>query len=319
VLVAHNVASLAKNLPLTAALHTLTQRPGAPALVLWHHDLAWTTPRYRAELHDGYPWDLLRTDWPWAMQIVVSQLRRDELGALLGVPADRIHVVPNGVDLNVFYKLEAESARLVARLGLLDARPLLLLPVRLTPRKNVELALDTLAALRQGAFPQAQLLVTGPQGPHNPANAAYFARLQAQRQALGLESAAHFLAEQVEGVLPDAVIADFYRLADALLFPSREEGFGIPMLEAALSRMPVFCADIPPLRALGEDDAIYFAPDASGGSVAALIEAHLSALPTFRFAARARSYTWAQIAAHWLIPLLEQAAGTRAAVAQSSS
>lgn len=314
VLVAHNVASLAKNLPLTAALHALTQQPGAPALVLWHHDLAWTTPRYRAELHDGSPWDLLRTDWPWATQVVVSELRREELRVLLGVPAERIHVVPNGVDLNEFYKLEPESARLVERLGLLDAAPLLLLPVRLTPRKNVELALGTLAALRAGAFPQAQLLVTGPLGPHNPANAAYLARLQAQRQTLGLDDSAHFLAEQVEGVLPDTMIADFFRLADVLFFPSREEGFGIPMLEAALSHLPVFCADIAPLRALGGPDAVYFSPDAGASSVAALLEERLLALPTYRFAVRARVFTWAQIAARWLVPLLEQAAEARSAL-----
>ncbi|MEO6060919.1 MAG: hypothetical protein ABIQ99_03160, partial [Thermoflexales bacterium] len=57
VLIAHNVASLNKNLALTAALHGLRR----PARILWHHDLAWMTSRYRAELHAGYPWDLLRT------------------------------------------------------------------------------------------------------------------------------------------------------------------------------------------------------------------------------------------------------------------
>ena len=70
---------------------------------------------------------------------------------------------------------------------------------------------------------------------------------------MGLEASVYYLAELVEGYLPDAVIADFYRLADALLMPSREEGFGIPVLEAGLSRLPIFCADIPPLRELAGD------------------------------------------------------------------
>jgi hypothetical protein len=56
-LITHNIATLHKNLPLTAALHELYQRSGFPSLVLWHHDLAWTTPRYRHEVHDGYPWN----------------------------------------------------------------------------------------------------------------------------------------------------------------------------------------------------------------------------------------------------------------------
>ena len=46
-LIAHNVASLHKNLPLTAALNQTYQISGFPRLILWHHDLAWTTSRYR--------------------------------------------------------------------------------------------------------------------------------------------------------------------------------------------------------------------------------------------------------------------------------
>ncbi len=52
-LIAHNVCSLNKNLALTAALWQLHESAGLKRLVLWHHDLAWTTPRYRSELHGG--------------------------------------------------------------------------------------------------------------------------------------------------------------------------------------------------------------------------------------------------------------------------
>ena len=45
VLIAHNVCSLNKNLALTAALHQLHAAKKLPRLILWHHDLAWTTPR----------------------------------------------------------------------------------------------------------------------------------------------------------------------------------------------------------------------------------------------------------------------------------
>jgi len=101
------------------------------------------------------------------------------------------------------------------------------------------------------------------------------------------------------------VVADFFRLADALFLPSREEGFGIPLVEAAFARLPVFCADIPPLRDLGGDDAAYFSPDADPEAVAALIAARLRADPAYRFAARARrSFTWESIYAAHIEPLL---------------
>ncbi|MGH2522683.1 MAG: glycosyltransferase family 4 protein, partial [Anaerolineales bacterium] len=294
IVIAHNVCSLHKNLALTAALWRLAKLRH-PRLILWHHDLAWTTPRYRAELHAGFPWDLLRRDWPDATYVVVSSLRQQELAGLLGVPHDRITVVPNGVDAPTFLKLEAQTRVFVRQLNLLEAAPLLLLPVRLTPRKNIELALHTLGVLRE-AYPRAALLVTGPLGPHNPANAGYFARLKALRAKLGLEEAAHFLTELSEGYLPDAVIADFYRLADALVLPSREEGFGIPLLEAGLARLPIFCADIPPLRELGGETAHYFSPDMAPAQVAALIADHLAHDPIFNLRERLlQHYTWERV------------------------
>ncbi len=310
-LIAHNVCSLNKNLALTAAIQRHAQQgaqqPDRPRLILWHHDLAWTTPRYRAELHDGYPWDLLRTHWG-ARHVVVSALRQRELADLMHLPLDTITIVPNGVDVAAFYKLEAITRDLIDQLNLLSAAPILLLPVRVTPRKNIELAIRTLAELRR-VLPAARLIITGPLGPHNAANADYFAALTGLRAQLNQSDAVHFLAELIDGYLPDAVIADFYRLADALFMPSREEGFGIPVIEAAFSHLPVFCADIEPLRALGVDDVTYFSPDADPREVAALLAQHFHRDGASRWAARAReSFSWARVYAQHIAPLLEDVA-----------
>jgi glycosyltransferase involved in cell wall biosynthesis len=304
VLIAHNVCSLAKNLALTAALAELYMTPNFPRLILWHHDLAWTTPRYRSELHDGYPWDLLRSQWPGAMHVVVSELRRRELAALIGVSADEIVVAPNGVDPAVFYKFDAATVELLTRIELLERAPILLLPVRLTRRKNIEFALHVLSALRR-RMPDAALVVTGPLGAHNPANAQYQVELNELRAELKLEDAAFFLAEVSDAFLPDSVIADFYRLADVLFMPSLEEGFGIPLVEAALSRTPIFCSEIEPLTELGLDDVTYFDPQGDPERVAAQVAEALADSSTYRFAARVRtSFTWEQVYIRHIAPLL---------------
>jgi len=306
VIIAHNVGSLHKNLALTAALHQVTSQANAAKLILWHHDLAWTTPRYRRDLHDGPPWDWLCQDWPWATQVVVSEMRQQELADLLGIPPERIEVIPNGVDPARFFKLEPATMAFATHLELLKAEPLLLLPVRITPRKNIELALHTLAFLK-GSFPRAALLVTGPLGPHNPANTQYFSTLLDLRARLGLAPCAHFLAEHSQEYIPDEVISDCYRLADALFLPSREEGFGIPVLEAGLSGIPVFCADIDPLRRLGGNDAFYFSPDADPSGVASLIAGVLGPSPVYQLRSRVRStFLWERIYAGQIAPLLEQ-------------
>jgi glycosyltransferase involved in cell wall biosynthesis len=305
-LIAHNVCSLHKNLALTAAVQRVTAQARAPHLILWHHDLAWSGSRYQAELHPGYPWDLLRNAWTGATQVAVSELRRQELVELTGLAPDQIRVIPNGLDLNKFLKLEAQTRNLVSRLNLLEAYPLLLLPVRLTRRKNIELALRILAVLKD-TYPQAALVVTGPPGPHNPANAAYLEDLLKLRAQLGLGGAAHFLAELNRDYLPDAVIADLYRLADALLLPSREEGFGIPLLEAGLARLPIFCTDIPPLRALADSYADLFSPEAEPEDVAQMIVKRLSADSESAFRAQVRmQFSWERIYQQAIKPLLEE-------------
>ena len=306
ILIVHNVCSLNKNLALTAALHQLHISKKLPRLILWHHDLAWTTPRYRSELHDGYPWDLLRTNWGNTTHVVVSELRRKELANLMHMERGSIHVIPNGVDASRFHKLEAQTQALLEQTSLLDAAPILLLPVRVTPRKNIELALHTLAELRK-QFPKAVLVVTGPLGPHNANNRKYFDALSTLRTKLGLQGSVHFLAELVDAFLPDEVIADFYRVSDALFFPSREEGFGIPLIEAAFSHLPAFCADIQPLRELGLNDATFYSPDEDPAKIATLIADYFhSALPA-RLAMRVRSsFRWEAIYHQHIAPILQR-------------
>lgn len=120
------------------------------------------------------------------------------------------------------------------------------------------------------------------------------------------------MAEMVSAPLPDAVIADFYRLADALLLPSREEGFGLPVLEAGFSRMPVFCSDLEVLRELGQQDVVYFEPDVPAEAIAQQICRRLESDPLIRMARRLRQrYTWPHIYAEYIEPLLAEVSAVR--------
>ncbi|MBI5962068.1 MAG: glycosyltransferase family 4 protein [Chloroflexi bacterium] len=306
VLIAHNVCSLNKNLALTAALHQLYMSKKLPRLILWHHDLAWTTPRYRSELHEGYPWDLLKTAWPGAAQVTVSEARRDELSDLMKIDTSKIHVVPNGVDLGKFLKLEEQTIGYIKDLDLLRASPLLLLPVRITSRKNIEMALRILAALQRD-LPSAQMVVTGPLGPHNSANLQYFEKLTALREELGIKKSAHFLAELTDEFIPDSIISDFFKLADALMLPSFEEGFGIPILEAGFAGIPVFCSDIFPLKNLGGEFAGYFSPNENPNAVAKMMAEHFKRDKVFGLRKSVREqFTWERIYAAKIAPLFDE-------------
>ena len=336
ILIAHNVFTLHKNLALTAALSQLISDHGSRRYLGWHHDFAWTNPLYRDQLHDGEPWDLLRRPWPNVGHVTVSESRRRELAELYGVDESAIDVVPPGVDPAEFFGWQPLTRAIVDRLRLLDADMILLLPARITRRKNIELAIRALAELRQQTRHDARLIVSGPPGAHNPANDAYLQSLLVLRRELGIEQAAHFLYELDAALLisgqspvishqssvisdqllatsrhlsiPDSVIGDLYTLADALFFPSLQEGFGIPVLEAGLARLPAFCSDIPPLRETGDELAHYFDPRAEPALVAALIASTLEADRPGRLRRRVRrDYTWPRIFRDRISPLLEVA------------
>ena len=295
--VVHNVMTMPMNLALTDAIARLAKaRPGC--VIAWTHDIAHFDPRYDAFRHAGEPWELITRALPGIRYVVVSHERAEQLAQLTGLPEREISVVTNGVDVPEVLGLSAKGRALATRLGIYDADPLLLLPVRLTRRKRIEAAIDATAALRARGR-SAMLVVTGVVGPHDAKNRAYLEELAVR-------------ATKVKGVLLLAAmgirvhydqVVDLYALADVLVFPSESEGFGIPMLEAGLHRMPIVCSDIPALRETGGDDPIYVPPDASGETIADAVERALET-PVMGMRARARAHAWPKVLRERVLPVI---------------
>jgi mannosylglucosylglycerate synthase len=307
--IVHNVLSLHKNLPLTAALYQLQQK-GISPIVAWCHDFAWRDELYIPDLHDGYPWDLLRTPWKGVKYVTVSHHRRQLLSELSPLSPAEIQVVNPGVDLFEFLKLEPLTRNLYNRLNLHQARPLILLPARITRRKNIEFAIRITAEVVD-QFPDAAIIITGPPGPHSSKNIAYLNSLNSLVNELGIASNVHFLYQYGDGdqplYLPDAVVADFFRLADLLLFPSQREGFGIPVLEAGLIRLPIFAADIPPIRESAAGFAHLFDLESEPSRVARAIISSLDEGKKYSFKHKViEKYSWESIVKDMVIPLLQE-------------
>ena len=293
-IVAHNVLTMPFNLPLGSVLAE------APApVVAWTHDVAWVNPRYADYRRPGPPYDLLRRPCPGVTYVAISEVRRRELTEVLGLPADAVPVVPNGIDALTFWGISAETRALAVRAGLLQGRPLILVPVRITRRKRLELAVEAAARLHE-RHPQLRVVVTGPLGPHDAANRAYADELFALRSRLGVEEAVSFLFELAEAggahPVPDAMLGELYRLADAVLLPSESEGFGLPVLEAALSRAPLVSTDLEVLREVSGGGLFTFAAGAGPGAVAAAVEDALAS-PQVRLRSRVLArHDWPAVA-----------------------
>jgi glycosyltransferase involved in cell wall biosynthesis len=318
VLIAHNVASLPLNLALTAALRRVADAPGGPAVIAWHHDIAGTAAHYRRVLWPGYPWELLLTPWPGVRNVAISRARAAELSEATGIREDAITVIPNGIDLGRALGLAPATSRLLDQLDLAAAGPILLTPARMTPRKNLDLGVRVLAEIRSRGL-DGRLLLTGSLDPHDPHSAIHRDDVAGVASSLGVANAVHILAEHLGRPSGRRLVADLFRVADVLFLPSTDEGFGLPILEAGATRLPVVCSDVPALRELAGAEATYFDPSAAPGEIADLVLGRLVADPSHRLASRVRArYSWSGIFRHRIAPLVAEVARERAGVARSS-
>ncbi len=309
ILIVHNVVTLHKNLALTAAVKLISERD-KPGILAWCHDFAWQDKLYTPDLHPGYPWDLLSTPWPGVRYIAVSEHRQQRLAELLSISASEIDVIPPGVDLFQFLNLSPFSQQITDKLELLDANPLILLPARITRRKNIEFAIQVIASLKH-AYPEISLVITGPPGPHNPKNIAYLDSLRNLREDLGLIGNVQFLYE-LHGedqilIVPDQTIAELFRIADIIIFPSHREGFGIPVLEAGLAKTPIFASDIPAVRESSNGMIKMFDPSGSPEMVAEDIISFLQTDRAYQLRRRViDNFTWQSIIKKKILPILEE-------------
>ena len=167
------------------------------------------------------------------------------LGRLLeaGFPEERLHVIPNGVDLRRFRPLTAErKAEARRRLNLSSESTVFVFVGRLVDVKRVDWLLRALADERSAAV--GNMIVVG-DGPECEA-------LQQLAMELGL-TGVRFVGEQ-QDVLP------FLQAADVFVLPSRHEGLPVALLEATAIGLPSIVSDLPGIREVLAEDAALFVP-----------------------------------------------------------
>ena len=302
VVIAHNVLTMPFNLPLAAALGDLSL-----PVIAWTHDLAWVNPRYADFHREGWPWEILCRPQPGTTYVSISRTRRREIVEVMGLPGRSVPVVPNGIDAETLWSLSRATLQLAERGGFRHANPLVLVPVRVTRRKRIETALEAAPRLLD-SHPGLRLVVSGPLGPHAADNRVYWSELDALRSALGLEGVVTFLHELAapggEHPVDDRSMADLYRMADAVLLPSESEGFGLPLLEAALARAPLVCADIPVLREPATGP-FTFRPGAGPQAVAEALRRALGSRGARAKRAVVGGYSWERV-----VQLIERVVGS---------
>jgi glycosyltransferase involved in cell wall biosynthesis len=298
----HNVVAMHFHLALTAALWELAERLHGVRFVAWIHDLAAINPDYPFPHLDREPWSLLTRHHPAVEYVAVSSHRKKQFAALTGASSESCRVIPNGIDPIAHLDLPAHVAEFVNERAILEKEIVLLHPTRILKRKNIELGMRVVAEMKM-AGKNCCCIVTGAPDSHNPDAMKYHESLLKLRADLGI--ADEFIFLNALFAVTNRDVIGLYRVADALFFPSKQEGFGLPILEGALHRIPIFCADIEPMKSLAHHNLTFFSPEIAPGALAGTIRKQISASPAIQAAkAVVRDYSWKSIYPRHLEPLL---------------
>jgi glycosyltransferase involved in cell wall biosynthesis len=181
--------------------------------------------------------------------ISVSESTRRDLESFARVDPGRIGVIHNGADLERFSPRDPDSAKsaVAAELGL--PTDFLLYIARLEhPGKNHVRLLEAFAAFKRDTGLPHKLVLVGSRW-----NGAEL--IEAKVEELGLENEVIF-----PGFVPNETLPTLYAAADAFVFPSLFEGFGIPVLEAMACGTPVCAANTSSIPEVVGDAGLLFDP-----------------------------------------------------------
>jgi len=311
VLMVHNVLHMPFNLPLTLAIRRLAESNKDLKVVSWAHDSPYFQPDH-PEFLDDDPWAILRTPHPHIHYVTISESRRE---LFLGHGGNvNWTVINNGIDPASFFYLDPRSVMLASELRLFDRDLVLVQPSRITPRKNLELSIHIVRGIKALGY-DVLFVMTGAYDPHEARATSYYRRLRYWIQELDLKDHIAVLAEyrfkDRSKLIPDRIfIRDLYLMADLLLMTSKDEGFGLPLLEAGMIKLPIACTAIPPFMEVGRD-LCFFGKDDPPLFTAGRIVEYLSGSSTHNMYRHVmKNYVMERVCRDQLLPYLKKIVGT---------
>ncbi len=210
------------------AAKTLKQAYNTPMIATIHATEAGRNSGIRGETQKY----INDTEWMLTYEasevIVNSNYMRSELQRLFGLPFEKINVVPNGVNLNLFNGIERDYD--FRRQYAMDNEKIILFMGRLVYEKGVQNLIAAMPKILEN-YHDAKLIIAGKGGMID--------ELRNQVNYLGLGNKVYFT-----GYLSSKNVQKMYKCADVAVFPSTYEPFGIVALEGMLSGTPVVVSDI---------------------------------------------------------------------------
>ncbi|MBR2704253.1 MAG: glycosyltransferase family 4 protein [Clostridia bacterium] len=212
----------------TYAAKTLKQSYKIPLVATIHA----TEAGRNSGIHDEVQRYINDTEWLLTYEatdvIVNSNYMKNELQRLFGLPYDKINVIPNGVNLNLYSGVERDYN--FRRMYAMDNEKIILYLGRLVYEKGVQNLISAMPKILD-KYNDAKLVIAGKGGMID--------ELRNQVNYMGIQNKVYFT-----GYLDSESVKKMYKCADVAVFPSTYEPFGIVALESMLSGTPTVVSDV---------------------------------------------------------------------------
>ncbi len=256
-------------------------------LVVTLHDAAFFEPgahhKTQTNVQQQFKWRLLYSVLSRKADLLhtVSHFSAERIAHFFPSLKSRLRVIHNAVPPRFFQPTAPEGDRLLQRSNLID-RPFILLPRGLWYRKNADLVLQAWSVLHT-RHPELQLVVS------SHCDRVYQERIQAFRNVI------------LTGFVSDDELCSLYHAAQLVWFPSRYEGFGLPVLEAMACGTPVVASNASALPEVAGDAALLVSPHSADEHIEAietlLQQASMRQQLSLRGQLHAQQFTWERSAA----------------------
>lgn len=233
----------------TAFLSALARHEHMKRVFFIHDTIPCDYPEYCREMEGAKHLLRLRNAFRFGTHLVVNSdytaRRLEEWRLTLGAPERPVAVIPIGVDAGLLRHAAYEPSLFLPK------RPYFVMLSTIEPRKNHTLLLHLWRRFAETMPPEAipELVLIGKRGWESEAVFRVLDRCESIRPHV----------REMNGV-PDEQLWPLLRDAQAMLFPSFVEGWGMPLVEALALGVPVIASDIPPFREAGQGLPELFSP-----------------------------------------------------------
>ncbi|ODS33163.1 MAG: lipopolysaccharide core biosynthesis protein [Candidatus Scalindua rubra] len=245
-IIPENALTIPLNIPLGIAITEFIAETGIPTIA-HHHDFCWERDRFLINACQDYLDKAFPPDLPSIRHAVINSPASKQLSHRLGISNT---IIPNVYD---FAKepegLENFPCELKSRIGIKEDELFILQPTRVVPRKWIERSIEIVQNLK---LPDPTLVISHTSGDEGD---DYYHRVMEYSKFMGVKiiTIDHLIGNRNAKKNKKYTIADVYKCADIITYPSGYEGFGNAFLETVyynkpivVNRYSIYIADIEP-------------------------------------------------------------------------